>query len=279
MLGASSVFAPRAAGKGDVAARAAPNGVLKMGAGTDSRPVNEFDCIADVYDELVSWAPYESWVAELELRLRRHGLKRGAWVLDAACGTGLSSVPWAKAGYRVVGTDISKPMLKRARERARRAGVRIRFRRQDLLQLRPGRLFDAAVCMHSGLDYILEEADLRRAFRSLRGCLKPGGLLAFDKCLDEPSFYREPYAETRPLACGSARLRFRWDRSRRLMEQRCTVLRTDGSGPARTDVVYHLRAVPRDELIAMVVDAGFELLEPPETFTPADPGMGIFRAV
>ena len=142
-----------------------------------------------------------------------------------------------------------------------------------------GRTFDAAVCMHSGLDYILDDADLEMAFRSLRGCLRTGGLLAFDKCLDEPAFYRDDYSNWRRLSCGHAQFEYRWDRTRRLLEQRCTVTRTDGDGPPRTDVVFHLKAVAPDELTAMVLRSGFELVKAPRQFTVPDPGMGIFRAV
>ncbi|MCK4374918.1 MAG: class I SAM-dependent methyltransferase [Candidatus Brocadiae bacterium] len=241
--------------------------------------INDFDAIADVYDELVEWAPYEVWVAELEERLRRWGLKSGGWILDAACGTGLSMLPWLQRGYRVVGADVSEPMLERCGGRLRQAGYNVELLRQDLLHLEPGRAFDAAICMHSGLDYILDEGDLEAAFRSLRGCLERGGLLAFDKCLDEPAFYRDDYSDSRRLSCGSARFEYRWDRSRRLLEQRCTVLRTRGSGPARTEVVYHLKAIRPDELIAMVLRAGFVVVEAPKQFTIPDPGMGIFRAI
>lgn len=241
--------------------------------------INDFDSVADVYDELVSWAPYERWVQELQERLRRWGLRRGDRILDAACGTGLSTLPWAKAGYRVVGVDESLPMLERARQKAREAGLEVEFAPQDLLSLDLGREFDAAICMHSGLDYLQDDDGLERAFRSLRGCLRRGGLLAFDKCLDEPSFYQDDYDDARRLSCGSAQFQYRWDRSRRLLEQRCTVLRKRGRSPRRTDVVYRLKAVPPDELIAMVLKAGFALLEAPRPFTIPDPGMGIFRAI
>ncbi len=246
--------------------------------GTEPR-LNDFDCIADVYDELVDWAPYEDWVAALEKRLRHWGLPRGASILDAACGTGLSALPWLQRGYRVVGADASPHMLERARDRIRKAGYEAEFQLHDLLRLDLGRTFDATICMHSGLDYVLEDADLERAFRSLRACLKTGGLLAFDKCLDEPAFYRDDYSDRRDLSCGSVEFEYHWDRARRLLEQRCTVHRRLGSGPSRTSVVYHLKAVPVEDLVAMTERAGLRVLERPKTFRVSDPGMGIFRAV
>jgi len=241
--------------------------------------LNDFDAIADVYDELVAWAPYEQWVADLEKRLRRYGLRRGDRVLDAACGTGLSTLPWLRRGYEVVGTDRSEPMLRRARERLWAAGYGAELYRQDLLEVAPGRPCDLAVCMHSGLDYILDTEDLERALAALRRSLRPGGLLAFDKCLDEPAFYRRDYSDSMALSCGRAEFEYRWDRTRRLLEQRCIVTRNGSSGPARTEVVFHLRAVPLRELVAMTLRAGFTLLEAPRQFTVSDPGMGIFRAI
>ncbi|MFW6189339.1 MAG: class I SAM-dependent DNA methyltransferase [Planctomycetota bacterium] len=244
-----------------------------------STELNDFSCIADVYDELVDWAPYGLWIDRLEEQLREHGLRRGHWILDAACGTGLSSLPWLKRGYRVVGVDHSEAMLRRARQRARRDGHRLPVVRQDLLELSLRREFDAALCIHSGLDYLLEEDELARALRSLRGCLRAGGLLAFDKCLDVPAFYQENYTDHRRLSCGTADFHYRWDRERRIMEQRCTVRRTDGGRPERTTVVYHLKATPPERLQRMLEEAGFETEEPVRPFKVTDPGFGVYRAV
>ncbi len=249
-----------------------------MEQGADAVPFNDFDCIADVYDELVDWAPYERWVGRLERRLRRCGLRRDEALLDAACGTGLSLLPWLRRGYEVVGTDASEPMLERARDRVDKNGYTAELLLQDLTALDIGRTVKAAVCMHSGLDYILDDAELAAAFRSLRGCLEEGGLLAFDKCLDVPDFYRDDYGDFRRIPGGTAEFDYRWDRGRRLLEQRCTVTRAGGDG-RRTEVVYHLKATPPDQLDRMLADAGFEMLERVTTFHVKDPGMGIYKAV
>jgi SAM-dependent methyltransferase len=247
-------------------------------SGRDRGVVNDFGCIADVYDQLVEWAPYEHWTSQLEPRLTKHGLARDACILDAACGTGLSMLPWLERGYRVVGTDASPQMLARCRRRLAGSGHSVELLEQDLLNLDVDGRFDLALCTHSGLDYILDDADLERAFHSLRGCMAEGGLFAFDKCLDEPGFYKEDYSDSRELDGASVQFQYRWDRSRRILEQRCIVYRTKGE-PARTEAVFHLRAVAPDVLIEMLDRAGFEVLEPPRQFTIRDPGTGIFRAV
>lgn len=242
--------------------------------------VNDFDPLAEVYDQLVAWAPYEQWVEDLVRRMRRHGLEVGQSVLDAACGTGLSSVPLAKRGYRVTGVDCSQPMLEGARRRAEEAGVELELHRADLLEMDLGRRFDAVVCMHSGLDYILDLDRLQGAFRSLRRHVVEGGLFAFDKCLDEPEFYQESSTNSRHLEDGTAIFNYSWDREEKIFRQHCVVLREgQGQEVRRTEVVHKMLAVSVERLIEMLGREGFVMLERPEQFTISDPGMGIFRAV
>jgi len=245
-----------------------------------SESINDFDAIADVYDQLVSWAPYGRWVRDLVRRLRRHGLRKRHLILDAACGTGLSTIALARLGYRVVGVDRSERMLRQARRKLDGTNLRITFHRQDLLGLDLSAAFDAAVCMHSGLDYLGTAEEFTRALRSLRSQLRQGALLAFDKCLHRPGFYRKAYTNSREIPCGTAIFHYSWDEKRRLFDQRCVVLRRGADGvETRTEVLHRMRAFAPDELAEMAGAAGFEVIEPVRQFTVEDPGMGIFRAV
>jgi ubiquinone/menaquinone biosynthesis C-methylase UbiE len=250
-------------------------------SGSEARhPINDFNAIADFYDQLVAWAPYGRWTDDLLKRLRRHGLKTGARLLDLACGTGLSTEPLARAGFVVVGVDRAENMLRRARQRMEGSGLRVSFVRSELSQLDLRETFDAAVCVHSGLDYILDMDELAEVFRRVRGHLRAGGLFAFDKCLDEPGFYRESRTDSRILKDATAILHYSWDSQEKIFEQRCVVMWPDRDGDIqRVEVVHKMRAVSVRELEGMLAEAGFEMLEAPEQFSVPDPGMGIFRAV
>ncbi len=242
--------------------------------------VNDFDLIAQFYDDLVSWAPYEIWTRDLTKQLRKFGLPDNARILDAACGTGLSTFPMARMGYDVTGIDISPAMLAPAREKAAAEDLRVKFDVGDMRDMNCKEIFKAVISMHSGLDYILELEALQRAFLNTRRLLEPGGLFAFDKCLDEPNFYKEPQRDTRELTNGHAVFYYRWYRKRRIFEQDCYIYYKDETGEKRTvHMTQHMLAVPLPELIEMVESAGFKTLKAPGRFTVADPGMGIFRAI
>ena len=56
--------------------------------------------------------------------------------LDLGCGTGIWSVELASRGWQVTGIDIVPKAVRSARERARKAGVEVRFVEGDITALR-----------------------------------------------------------------------------------------------------------------------------------------------
>lgn len=58
--------------------------------------------------------------------------------LDLGCGSGIHSVTLAMRGWHVTGVDNVPKALARARERARKAGVEVRFLQGDVTALRAG---------------------------------------------------------------------------------------------------------------------------------------------
>ncbi|MFW6044533.1 MAG: class I SAM-dependent DNA methyltransferase [Planctomycetota bacterium] len=252
-----------------------------MSSQSETSEINDFGPITEVYEELVEWAPYEKWIADLLVRLRRYGLEKGDHLLDLACGTGLSTYPLARRGYRVSGVDISESMLQYAREKQPPTNGEVEFQQANIVDLDLGKKFDAVVCMHSGLDYILDLEDLQTAFHRIRAHTVSGGLFAFDKCLHEPSFYQEATVSHRELSQGRATIHYSWDRDNRLFRQRCRVVTTEGAkdNGAPVEVIHKMRAVDPTRLVDMVEEADFRVLERPGTFTISDPAMGIFEAV
>ncbi len=137
-----------------------------------------FRLLADYYDRLHGSARVLSAYPFLHDLFRRRGPVRS--VLDVACGTFAINLPLAKRGYEVVGRDLSEAMLAVARRNLGSAQRTADVARGDLRSLRLGRTFDAVLCLGTAFNYITEDADVRKALRTARLHLRPGGLLVLD---------------------------------------------------------------------------------------------------
>jgi SAM-dependent methyltransferase len=115
-----------------------------------------------------------------EHALEAAGIAPGDRVLDVGCGCGASSLAAARRvapGGRVLGADVSAPMLARARERAAEAGLEdLEFVQADAQTHDFGAAaFDAVVSRFGVMFFETPE----RAFGNLRRALSARGRLAF----------------------------------------------------------------------------------------------------
>ena len=69
---------------------------------------------------------------------RRKARTSSACALDLGCGAGRNTVPLARAGWRVVGTDLSWPMLHAAAQRGGGNGLRLILAPMHALPIRNG---------------------------------------------------------------------------------------------------------------------------------------------
>jgi SAM-dependent methyltransferase len=63
--------------------------------------------------------------------VERAGVQAGSDVLDVAAGTGNASIPAARAGARVIATDLAPELFAAGRKRASEAGLEIEWRAAD----------------------------------------------------------------------------------------------------------------------------------------------------
>ena len=136
--------------------------------------------LARVYDYLLTGVNYEEWADYLEQLFKYFNVEPRQSIVDLACGTGNSTLPWAERGYDVCGVDISEEMLSVARDKAKTRSLPARFFQQDLCQLRLPLQADVAVLYQDGLNYLLTTAALRQTFLSLYKCTRPGGFFIFN---------------------------------------------------------------------------------------------------
>ncbi len=146
-----------------------------------------YEQLAPYYDELTRDHDYQGWTRHLEDRAVRFGVS-GRNLLDAACGTGKSFLPFLARGYAVTACDISPRMVALARGKAPEAELFV----ADVRALGRVGSFDLITCLDDSLNYLVEEGDLDAAFRCFAANLAPGGVLVFD--VNTLSTYRTTFA-------------------------------------------------------------------------------------
>jgi len=223
------------------------------------------------------YAPFYDWenqrtVGRRDIAFwRRFAAGADGRALELGTGTGRVLVPLmrdvhaARARAAVVGVDLSDAMLRRARTRARRAKLPLRFARGDIRALPyRGSSFAAVMAPYGIIQSLTSDADLDAALAEAARVLKKGGRLAVDLVPDLPAWAE--YANRQSLkgrrtngAMVTLVESVRQDRRRRLtiFDQEFTERR------GRTRVVRRFsltfRTLPVPEMAARIERAGFRM--------------------
>lgn len=149
--------------------------------------------MAEIYDYLMQSVDYQGWCEYVEKLIEKYRIKVGR-LLDLACGTGTSTLPFAQKGYYVVGVDYSEEMISLAREKAGKGFPGASFEVGDLRSLELQGHFSLALHYQDGLNYLLTEEELNKAFHNISCHLESGGYFIFD--LNFPGFYSKKERES-----------------------------------------------------------------------------------
>ena len=95
----------------------------------------------------------------IDLILQNVNISAGSKVLDMACGTGRHSILFAEKGFSVTAVDLSKNLLKVAKESAESASVKVNFVHSDLRSFCVNSKFNLAVNLFTSFGYFENESD------------------------------------------------------------------------------------------------------------------------
>jgi SAM-dependent methyltransferase len=158
-----------------------------MIAGASPSALSHYEAFAPYYDAFTAGSDYDKWTGHVLELAERLGLC-GRRLLDLACGTGKSFVPFQMRGFEVTGCDVSGAMLAEAARKA--PGTELV--QADLRELGSIGSFDLVTCFDDSLNYLLTERDLARALAAIEANLSPDGLALFD--LNTLLAYRTTFA-------------------------------------------------------------------------------------
>lgn len=114
-------------------------------------------------------------------------------VLDCACGTGRHLLWLHELGCEVYGSDVSPSMLEQAEANLEAAGVKIPLCQADFRLLPDMYLerFDAVICL-AAIGYMPDESQFIKAFKSMAGVLRAGGILVMSAIPTDRQWEEKP---------------------------------------------------------------------------------------
>jgi ubiquinone/menaquinone biosynthesis C-methylase UbiE len=156
-----------------------------------------YQFFATYYDRLMADAPYERWQQFFQEALRKYSINPKR-IVDIGCGTGTLSLFFSGQGMQVYAVDPSPDMLLVAQQKywqkSQNAQVgQIEFLEADAASMELPEPVDVAVSFCDSLSYILDDAELEAAFRTVYRSLVPGGMFLFD--LHTPYKITEVYGD------------------------------------------------------------------------------------
>ena len=217
-----------------------------------------FETIFDErYPEL--FAPLEGNAEEeVEEIVGLLGLPVGSAIEDLGCGRGRHAIPLARRGYEVTGVDLSDKMLRLARARSERDGVRVEWVRDDMRTFcRPG-AFDACLSLFTSFGFFSDREN-QKVLDNVAQSLKAGGRLLLDLRNAGKGLSRlADLDETREILSGTLRMSIRYDRESRRARAEHVLTRRDG---IRIASAFDVRIYSAEELAAMIGSAGMQVTD------------------
>jgi len=142
-----------------------------------------YDELSGLYDHFVNWENR----LQFELPFLNHVLARinvennaPIRILDAACGTAMHAIAFAKEGYECAAADISPQMIQQAQKNAIDWQVTIQcvtVGLGDMVSVFGKNAFQAILCLGNSLPHLLTENELQSAMIDFYALLSVGGVL------------------------------------------------------------------------------------------------------
>jgi len=187
---------------------------------------------------------------EVELALRP-----GARLLDVGCGFGRHTIELARRGYDVLGIDPAAAMIVAARQRAATAAVSPQFRQERGEQFQTETPFDAAICLFTSLGQITEQGENSGLVQRVQAALKPGGQFVVEVPQRDTAVHQLKANDKLGTGERYTAVSRRYNPADQTITENFRLV-----SPKKTRTYnLHYRLYSRDELVALLSEAGFTI--------------------
>ncbi len=216
------------------------------------------------------WASRRLTVIEQQVTWITRQLPAGARILDLGCGPGFYTRLLAERGFHCTGVDFSPASITWARQQAQAANLNIDYIQQDIRTYHPTEPFDFIMMTFGELN-VFSAADAQSLISHCAQWLKPDGKLlvevhTFDEVKRRAWRSRLAALSARPVSCraSSAVNGKCLDEEAQTSSTQFWAIAENG---CTTRFGSQMKARRDDEYISLLGDAGFTVLQRPDSHT------------
>ncbi len=185
-------------------------------------------------------------------------LKKGQKILDVPCGYGRHAIALAKKGFKVTGVDLNPVHLKKAKNDAKEKGVKVEWKKENMLKLKYKEEFDACINLFYSFGFFDKDSENFKALENIFRSLKKGGKFLFhtDVNLQRVLKGKHKFEEIRHLKSGNKlTIVESYSPENKRMNGSWTILKKDGK---KTKKNYSMRVYSKEEFIELCKNTGFK---------------------
>ncbi len=223
------------------------------------RRVEPYSQLPAIYDFVMRHVNYRDWACYL-IQLFSQADIPVTNVLDIACGTGSLILSLFDFNINIAGFDESEEMIKVAKVKASKKGLRLPIWRGSMFGFAVRRPVHAIVCTYDSLNYCVEKSQCQSVFYHASNALAPGGVLIFDVCTIKNSLQNfSRYYEKETTRDFNYIRQSYYSKNKRLQVNEFYIKWKAKSAPLFQEI-HHQKIYRIDELVGLVPTEYFKIV-------------------